>query len=131
MVTNDPKNVDKWGQPMKVAKKEGPPYEDSKELKLHHIQVDDPNIVLYVQEIDNYQSCYFTKKLESSTIESRKVLYVYLQGMNTMKITPSIVDKFGIIYEPMEEGMAQGCLGMDCQFLNLHLKWPHQSEENK
>ena len=37
-----------------------------------------------------------------------KVLYVYLQGMNTTKITPSIVDKFGIIYEPMEERMAQG-----------------------
>ena len=54
MVTNDPKNVDKWGQPMKVAKKEGHPYEDSKNVKLfnamkvHHIQVDDPNIVLYV-----------------------------------------------------------------------------------
>ena len=36
------------------------------------------------------------------------MLYVYLQGMNTTKITPSIVDKFGIIYEPMEERMAQG-----------------------
>ena len=57
--------------------------------------------------MDNYQSCYFTKKLESNTIEVEKVLYVYLQGMNTMKITPSIVDKFGIIYEPMEERMAQ------------------------
>ena len=58
--------------------------------------------------MDNYQSCYFTKKIESSTIEVEKVLYVYLQGMNTMKITPSIVDKFGIVYEPMEERMAQG-----------------------
>ena len=33
---------------------------------------------------------------------------MYLQGMNTMKIIPSIVDKFGIVYEPMEERMAQG-----------------------
>ena len=99
---------------MKVAKKEGPPYEDSETLKLlnvmkvHHIQVDDPNIVLYVQETNNYQSYYFTKKIESSTIETEKVLYVYLQGMNTTKITPSIVVKFGIIYDPMEERMAQG-----------------------
>ena len=114
MVTNDLENVDKWGQLVKVAKKEGPPYEDSKTLKLlnamkvHHIQVDDLNIVLYVREIDNYQSCYFMKKIESSTIEVEKVLYIYLQRMNTTKITPSIVDKFGIIYEPMEERMAQG-----------------------
>ena len=54
MVTNDPENMDKWGQPVKVAKKEGPPYEDSEALKLlnvmkvRHIQVDDPNIVLYM-----------------------------------------------------------------------------------
>ena len=76
-------------------------------MKVYHIQVDDPNIVLYVQEKDNYQSCYFMKKKESSTIEDEKVLYVYLQGMNTVKITPSIVDKFGIIYKPMEERMSQ------------------------
>ena len=76
-------------------------------MKVHHIQVDDFNKVLYVQEIDNYQSCYFTKKVESSIIETEKVLYVYLQGMNTMKTTPSTVDKFRIIYEPMEEEMAQ------------------------
>ena len=59
IVTNDPENVDKWGQPVKVAKKEGSPYEDSETLKLlnamtvHNIQVDDSNIVLYVQETDN------------------------------------------------------------------------------
>ena len=46
--------------------------------------------------------------MESSTIEIEKVLYVYLQGMNTMKIIPSIVEKFGMVYEPMEERMAQG-----------------------
>ena len=54
IVMSDVENVDKWGQPMKVAKKEGPPNEASKELKIlnvmkiHCIQVDDPNIVLYV-----------------------------------------------------------------------------------
>ena len=54
VVTSDPENVDKWGQPMKVAKKEGPSYEDFETLKLLnamkvcHIQVDNPNIVLYV-----------------------------------------------------------------------------------
>ena len=98
---------------MKVIKREGPPYEDSETLKLlnamkvHHIPVDDPNILVYVWETDNYQSCYFTKKLESSTIELEKVLYVYLQEMNTSKVTPSIVDKFGIVYEPMEERKVQ------------------------
>ena len=60
IVTNDPDNVDKWGQPLKVVKKEGPPYKDSKALKLLnamkvlYIQVDDPNIVLYVRETGNY-----------------------------------------------------------------------------
>ena len=114
IVTSDLENVDKWGQIVKVIKKEGPPYEDFETLKLlnvmkvRHIQLDDLNIVLYVRETNNYQSCYFTKKLESSTMEVEKVLYMYLQGMNTVKITPSIVDKFEIVYEPMEERMAQG-----------------------
>ena len=109
VVTIDPENMDKWGQPVKVVKIEGPPYKDFETLKLlnamkvHHIPMDDPNMVVYVRETNTYQSCYFTKKLESSTIEPEKVLYVYLQGMNTSKITPSIADKFGIIYEPMEE----------------------------
>ena len=46
-------NVDKWGQLVKVAKKEESLYEDSETLKLLnamkvcHIQVDDPNIVLF------------------------------------------------------------------------------------
>ena len=77
-------------------------------MKVCHIQVDDANIVLYVQEMDNYQWCYFTKKIDPSTIQAEKVLYLYLQGMNMVKITPSIVDKFGITYEPMEERTIQG-----------------------
>ena len=36
------------------------------------------------------------------------MLYVYLQGMNTSKVAPSIVDKFGIVYEPIEERKVQG-----------------------
>ena len=101
---------------MKVAKKEEPPYEDSKELKLlnamqvHHIPLDNPNIILYVRKTDNYQSYYFTKETNPSTIEVEKVLYVYLERMNTMKITPNIVDKFGITYETMEEIMAHGMI---------------------
>ena len=80
MVTSEPENVDKQGQLVKVSNKEELPYEDLEELqplnaiKVCHVQVDDPNIVLYVQEIDNYQSCYFTKKLESSTMKMEKVL---------------------------------------------------------
>ena len=34
MVTSDWENVDKWGKMVKVAKKEGPPYENLEELKL-------------------------------------------------------------------------------------------------
>ena len=73
MVTSAPKNVDKWGQLVKVAKKEEPPYEYLEKLKLinalkvHHIQVDDPNIVLYVQETDNY----FVHGIISSTISAK------------------------------------------------------------
>ena len=37
MVTSEPKNVDKWGQLVKVAKEEEPPYEDLKELRLLNV----------------------------------------------------------------------------------------------
>ena len=47
------------------------------------------------------------------------MLYVYLQGMNTMKITPSIVDKFGIVYKPMEERMAQRMTWHELPILEL------------
>ena len=47
-------------------------------------------------------------KIDSSTIEIEKVLYIYLDGMNTTKLTPIIVDKFGITYEAMKQRVAQG-----------------------
>ena len=116
IVMNDPENVDKWGQKVKVDKEEEPPYEDFETLKLlnaiksFHILVDDPNILLYVQETDEYQSCYFTKKLDSSPIEMEKVLYIYLDGMNTTRLTPITIDKFGITYETMEQRVVEGII---------------------
>ena len=101
-------------QPIKVAKEEEPPYGGSKELKLLnaikvcHILVDDPNIALYVQEIEELLNCYCDKNLAPSTIKMEKVLYVYLKGLSSMKLTPIFIDKFGITYEPMEQRVAQG-----------------------
>ena len=80
---SEPKNVNKWGEVVKVSREEEPPYEDLEGLKLlnvmkvHYNLIDDPKIiVLYVQEIDNYQSCYFTKTIEPSRTPMGKVLYV-------------------------------------------------------
>ena len=96
---------------VKVAKVEDPPYGDSKMLKLlnsikvHHIRVDDPNIALYVKEVEESLSCYYARNLAPSTIETKKVLYMYLEGLLNTKII-SILDMFCITYEPMEQRIA-------------------------
>ena len=41
-------------------------------------------------------------------IETEKMLYIYLEGMNITKFTPITVDKFGITYEAIEQRIAQG-----------------------
>ena len=98
IVTKDPKDVDGWGKLVKVAKVDEPPYGDSEELTLlnsiNHIKVDDPNIALYMKESEENST--------PNTIETKKVLYVYLEGLLTMKLTPIFLDKFGITYEPIE-----------------------------
>ena len=112
IVTKDPKYVDKWGQLAKTTKIEEALYGDLQELKLinsikvHHMKVDDPNIALYVKESEEILSCYYTSNPIPNTIENEKVLYVYLEGMLTMKLTPIFLDKFCIIYEPMEQRIA-------------------------
>ena len=108
IVTKQPKNVDRWGQLVKVAKVEEPLYGDLEELKLLnsikvcHMKVDDPNMVLCVRESGERLSCYCTRNLAPYTIEKEKVLYIYLEGLLTMKLTPIFLDKFGITYKPME-----------------------------
>ena len=90
------------------------PYKEFKDLKLlnaikvFQILVDDTNILLYVQDTEGHQSCYFTKKIDSSTIEMEKVLYIYLDGMKTTNLTPITVDKFKITHEAIDQRVAQG-----------------------
>ena len=107
-MTKDPKGMDRWGQLVRVAKAQEPPYGDSKELKLlnsikvHHMKVDNQNVALYVRESGKRPSCYHARNPTPNTIEKEKVLYVYLEGLLMMKITPIFLDKFGITYKPME-----------------------------
>ena len=57
-VASDPKNLDRWGQVVTTQKNEEPPYDRTIELKLlnvlkaTHNLVDDPNIALYMKEIE-------------------------------------------------------------------------------
>ena len=59
---NKPKNVEKWEEIVKMEKVEKPPFGDSENTKLlssikvQLIRMDDPNIVLYVQEFDKVKT---------------------------------------------------------------------------
>ena len=83
-MNKEPKSVNKWGKLVKVDMVEEPPYGDGEELKLlnsikvHHIMIDDANIVLYVKETKESLNCYYAKNPTPNTMESEKVLYVYL-----------------------------------------------------
>ena len=91
IVVKDPECVDKWGQLVMSIKEEEPPYVDSDELKLlsqvktQQMLVDNPDIALYVRETNNVKTGYFTKNPNPNTLHEDKVLYVYLQGVQTMK----------------------------------------------
>ena len=65
--------------------------------------MDDPNIVVYVQESNKVKTCYYTKKPHLSTIQEENTLYIYLEGTNTLKLSPSFLDKCGVLYESMEQ----------------------------
>ena len=71
--TKERESVDKWGQPIKMTKLEEPPYGDLEELRLLnvikvcHILVDDPNIALYVQEMNGCLNCYLAKNPAPNT----------------------------------------------------------------
>ena len=73
-MTKEPKNVDKWGMIVKLEKVEEPPFGDSKNMKLlnsikvQFIRMDDPNMVVYVQESKKVKTCYFTKMLDLNII---------------------------------------------------------------
>ena len=113
VVTKDPDNVDKWGQLVKESEAEGPPFGDSDDpklintLKVRYIPIDEPNIALYVRDLEDSQGCYFTKNPASHTVQQNKTLYVYLEGMMTMSPHAIFVDTFGIRYEIMEPRLAQ------------------------
>ena len=112
MVT-EPENVDKWGVMVKADKVEEPPFVDSVDMKLLNtikvqlIKTDDPTIAVYVQESNKVKTCYFTKTLDLGTIHEEKLLYIYLEGTNTLKLNTVFLDKYGVIYEPMERRMVR------------------------
>ena len=91
-----------------MDKVEESPFVDSKAMKLLNaiklqlIKMDDPTLVVYVQEFDEVKTCYFTKILDLSTIQEEKTLYIYLEGTNTLKLGPIFSDKYGVLYKPME-----------------------------
>ena len=108
IVVIEPENVDKWGVMVKADKVKEPPFMDSANMKLLNtikvqlIKMDDPNIAVYVQESDEVKTCYFTKTLDLGTIHEEKLVYIYLEGTNTLKINPVFLDKFGVLYEQIE-----------------------------
>ena len=129
IVTKDPKDVDRWRQLVRVAKVEEPSYGGSKELKLLnsikvcHMKVDDPNMDFNVKESEESLSFYYARNISLNTIETEKVLYVYLKGLQTMKLTPIFLDKFGIAYEPMEQKIVKGMTWQELPILELAPKF--------
>ena len=103
------KNVDKWGGVVKADKVEVPPFVDSVDMKLLNtikvqlIKTDDPTIVVYVLESDEVKTRYFTKTLDLGTIHDKKLLYIYLEGTNTLKLNLVFLDKYRVLYKPMEQ----------------------------
>ena len=93
---------------VKADKIKEPPFVDSTNMKLLNtikvqlIKMDDPDIVVYVQESGEVKTCYFTKTLDLGTIQDEKLLYIYLEGTNTLKLNPIFLDKYKVLYEPME-----------------------------
>ena len=112
VVTKELENVDKWGQVVKETEAEEPPYGDAEDTKLinvlqgRQVPIDDPNIVLYVRDLEESRGCYFTKNPDHNTIQADKTLYVYLEGMLTMCPQTIFVDKFGVKYEIIEQRLA-------------------------
>ena len=109
IVVTELENIDKWGGMVKVDKVEDPPFGDSTDMKLlntikvHLIKMNDPNIAMYVQEFDEVKTCYLTKTLDLGTIHEEKLLYIYLEGTNTLKLNLVFLDKFRVLYESMEQ----------------------------
>ena len=71
-------------------------------IKVHITKIDDPTIAVYVWEFDEVKTCNFTKMPDLSTIHKEKTLYIYLEGTNTLKLNPVFLDKYGVLYKPME-----------------------------
>ena len=83
MITK-PKNIDKWPMIVKMDKVEGPLFGNFdamkflNTIKVQLTKIDDPNIVVNVQNFDDVKTCYFTKMLDLSTIQEAKTLYIFL-----------------------------------------------------
>ena len=108
IVITDPENIDKWRVIMKANKVKEPPFVDSADMKLLNtikvqlIKMDDPNIDVYMRESDEVKTCYFTKTLDFITIHEEKLLHIYMEGTNTLKLNPVFLDKYKVLYKLME-----------------------------
>ena len=65
--------------------------------------MDYPTIAAYVQESNEVKTCYFTKTLDLGTMHEEKLLYIYMEGTNTLKLNLVFLDKYKVLYEPMEQ----------------------------
>ena len=128
IVVIDPENSDKWGVMVKAYKVEEPPFVDSANMKLLNtnkvqlIKMDDPTIAMYVRESDEVKTCYFTKTPDLGTIHEEKLLYIYLKGTNTLNLNPVFLDKFGVLYEPMEQRVVHSLSWQGLPILKVSLK---------
>ena len=64
--------------------------------------MDDPTIAVCVRESDEVKTCYFTKTPDIVTIHEEKLLYIYLEGTNILKLNLVFLDKYRVLYEPMK-----------------------------
>ena len=112
-VTTEPNNVDKLGQLVTIQKIEEPPYEETHELKLFTtikvtcILVDDQDIALYMRESMESKQSFCTKNPPPHTLVKDKVLYAYMRVTQTMDLTLMFIDKFVVLYEPMDNRAMQ------------------------
>ena len=87
--------------------------EETHELKLFtsvkftDILVDDQDIALYMHESIESKQFFCTKNPPPHTLVKDKVLYAYMRVTQTMDLTPMFIDKFAILYEPMDNRAVQ------------------------
>ena len=88
-------------------------------IKVQLIKIDDPNTAMYVQKSNEVKTCYFTKTLDLGTIHEEKMLYIYLEGTNTLKLNLVFLDKYRVLYKPMEQRVVHSLSWQGLPILDL------------